>query len=115
VYVTHVIAVMIAGTSVQEMGLALAKSASAIHATSALTAFHYAQDMACAITTLVTVKVHGRVNTAKCPGVQTTVQETVYAIALCSRASVTQAGAGPTAVNLIVQVNPTVITEAHVQ
>lgn len=106
---------MTAGTNALEMGIVLAKNASATHATLERTAIPYAQVTARAVMTLASVKVNGRVNSAKFPNVRMTVQEKEYATALFSLASVTQDGAETIAASLTVQVNQTVITEAHVQ
>ena len=106
---------MTASTNVLEMGLVSEKSASVIRAISAGIVIHYAQGMAHAITTPVSVKVNGRVNTAKFQNVLMTVQAMAYVTAHFLLAFVTQDGAERTAANLTVQVNRIVMTEVHVQ
>ena len=111
---THVTLVMTVDINVLGMGLVLAENAGAIRATSANTVIHCAQAMAYAITALVSVKTNGRVNIAKYPNVQMTVQGKAFVTVLFSLASVTQAGAERIAANLTVKVNRIVTTEVFV-
>ena len=78
---TRVLPVMAVSTNVLEMETASEKSASAILATLERTAIRYALDTDRAVMTPVCVKGNGRVNSAKFPSVQTTVQEMVSATA----------------------------------
>ena len=112
---TRVLPVMTVGTNVLEMETASEKNARAILATLGRTAIHYALGTDRVVMTPVCAKTNGKVNSAKSPSVQTTVQEKACATAHSLRASVTLVGQGMTAANLIVQVNRIVTTEAHAQ
>ena len=112
---TRVLQVMTARANVLEMVLVLAKNVRVILVSSERTVTHCAQDMDYVQTTAVFVKKSGRVNSAKFPSAQMTVQETVSATALFSPAFVTLDGEEMTAANLIALVSRIVITAAHAQ
>lgn len=110
----HVIPVRTVGTNVLVMVVASEATANAIHASLEHTVILYAQDTARAVMRHASVRVNGRVITAKSPSVQMIALEMEYATVPFSPVSVTRGGVATIAANLTVQENRIVIIEAHV-